>query len=327
MRLTLFLVVGFLLSASASSYSQNTRLNIKLKDGTVTELMKYVEDNSEFVFLYKNEDLDLKKKVDVELENATIQQVLNAGFQGQDVGWDVYDRQIVIHKAEKLILPGQAAQQQRIVSGVVTDQRGLPLPGVTVLVKGTNIGTVTNADGNFSLSVPDDAETLQFSFVGMRTQDIPIDNRTTFTVVLEDETIGMEEVVVVGYGTQRKVNLTGAVDQVTGEDFEGRNISNITQGLQGVMPNVNIRPLDGKPIESPTINIRGSGSIGQGGDALILIDGIEGDPSMLNPNDIESISVLKDAASAAIYGARGVFGVVLITTKSPQSDLQHLQVT
>jgi len=184
-------VVGFLLSASASSYSQNTRLNIKLKDGTVTELMKYVEDNSEFVFLYKNEDLDLKKKVDVELENATIQQVLNAGFQGQDVGWDVYDRQIVIHKAEKLILPGQAAQQQRIVSGVVTDQRGLPLPGVTVLVKGTNIGTVTNADGNFSLSVPDDAETLQFSFVGMRTQDIPIDNRTTFTVVLEDETIGI----------------------------------------------------------------------------------------------------------------------------------------
>jgi TonB-linked SusC/RagA family outer membrane protein len=318
-------MVGFLLTASANSYSQNTRLNIKLTDGTVTELMKYVEDNSEFVFLYKNEDLDLKKKVTVELENATIQQVLDAGFAGQNVGYDVYDRQIIIHRALAKRMPAENIQQQRTVTGVVTDQSGQPLPGVTVVVAGTTTGTVTNSDGNFSLAIPDGAETLQFSFVGMRTQEVPIEGRTTFTVVMEEETIGMEEVVVVGYGTQRKVNLTGAVDQVTGEDFEGRNISNITQGLQGVMANVNIRPLDGKPIESPTINIRGSGSIGQGGDALILIDGIEGDPSMLNPNDIESISVLKDAASAAIYGARGVFGVVLITTKSPQSDVLTIE--
>ncbi|MGC9355647.1 MAG: SusC/RagA family TonB-linked outer membrane protein, partial [Mariniphaga sp.] len=136
MRLTLFLMVGFLLTASANSYSQNTRLNIKLKNGTVTELMKFVEDQSEFVFLYKNEDLDLEKKVTVELENATIQQVLDAGFKGQNVGWDVYDRQIVIHKADKLTLPGQAAQQ-RTVTGVVTDQSGQPLPGVTIVVAGT----------------------------------------------------------------------------------------------------------------------------------------------------------------------------------------------
>jgi TonB-dependent starch-binding outer membrane protein SusC len=154
MRLTLFLMVGFLLSASANSYSQNTRLNIKLKDGTVTELMKFVEKHSEFVFLYKNEDLDLEKKVNVELENATIQQVLDAGFKGQNVGWDVYDRQIILHRALAKRMPAENILQQRTVTGTVTDQSGQPLPGVTVVVAGTTTGTVTNADGNFSLAIP-----------------------------------------------------------------------------------------------------------------------------------------------------------------------------
>jgi TonB-dependent starch-binding outer membrane protein SusC len=208
MRITLFLMVGFLLTASANSYSQSTRLNIKLKDGTVTELMKFVEDNSEFVFLYKNEDLDLKKKVDVELENATIQQVLDAGFKGQNVGWDVYDRQIILHRALAKRMPAENILQQRTVTGVVTDQSGQPLPGVTVVVAGTTTGTVTNSDGNFSLAIPDGAETLQFSFVGMRTQEIPIDGRTTFTVVMEEETIGLKKVVAIGYGTMKKSDLT-----------------------------------------------------------------------------------------------------------------------
>ncbi|MCA1761268.1 MAG: carboxypeptidase-like regulatory domain-containing protein, partial [Bacteroidales bacterium] len=201
-------MVGFLLTASANSYSQNTRMTINLKNGTVTELMKFVEDNSEFVFLYKNDDLDLKKKVTVELENATIQQVLDAGFAGQHVGYDVYDRQIIIYKALAIRVPAESVQQQRTVTGVVTDQSGQPLPGVTVVVTGTTQGTVTNSDGNFSLTIPDGAETLQFSFVGMRTQEVPIDGRTTFTVVMEEETIGIEEVVAIGYGTMKKSHIT-----------------------------------------------------------------------------------------------------------------------
>jgi TonB-linked SusC/RagA family outer membrane protein len=192
------------------------------------------------------------------------------------------------------------------------------------MVRGTTVGTVTNSDGNFTLGIPATAEALQFSFVGMRAQEVLIEGRTTFTVTMEDETIGIEEVVAVGYGTMRRANLSGAVDQVTSEVLENRTLTNLTQGLQGVMPNVNIRLLDGKPNQAPEINIRGTTSIGQGGSALILIDGVEGDPSMLNPNDIATISVLKDASSAAIYGARGVFGVVLITTKSPVKDKMNI---
>ncbi len=318
MRLTLFLMVGFLLSASANSYSQSTRLDINLRNGTVAELMKYVEDNSEFVFLYKTEDLNLQRKISVNLEEASINQVLDAAFNEQELEWDVYDRQIVLRKSSNVPVLA-AGQQQRTVTGTVTDQQGQPLPGVTVLVTGTTTGTVTDGEGDFSLTIPADAETLQFSFVGMRSQEVALDGRTTFTVAMEEEAIGVDEVVVVGYGTQRKVNLTGAVEQVSSEVLENRPVNNITQMLQGVVPNLNINLADGKPIRSAEFNVRGATSIGQGGSALVLIDGVEGDPSLLNPNDIESISVLKDAASAAIYGARGTFGVILITTKSPET--------
>ncbi|MBW6479761.1 MAG: TonB-dependent receptor [Bacteroidales bacterium] len=219
-----------------------------------------------------------------------------------------------------ILISTSVYSQQLNISGTVNDQNGQPLPGVSVVVKGTTIGTVTNADGQFSLVLPPDAEILQFSFVGMRAQEVLIGNRTTFTIIMEEETIGMEEVVVVGYGTQKKANLTGAVDQVTSEVFENRTMTNVTQGLKGVIPNLNITLLDGRPNQAPAYNIRGTTSIGQGGDALVLIDGVEGDPSLINPNDIESISVLKDAASASIYGARGAFGVVLITTKNPARE-------
>lgn len=318
MRLTLFLMVGFLLSASANSYSQNTRMSIKLKNGTVTELMKVVEDNSEFVFLYKNEDLDLKKKVDVELENATIQQVLDAGFAGQNVGYDVYDRQIVIHKAEKLRLP---TQQQRTVTGVVTDQSGQPLPGVTVVVSGTTTGTVTNSDGNFSLAIPDGTETLQFSFVGMRTQEVPIEGRTTFTVVMEEETIGIEEVVAIGYGTMRKSDLTGSVSVIDNSKINQRAITSIDQGLKGQVAGVQIIQPSGTPGQTPIVRIRGVNSIQYGNDPLWVVDGfpLSSGISFINPNEIESMTILKDASATAIYGSRGANGVILVTTKKGQT--------
>ncbi len=153
----------------------------------------------------------------------------------------------------------------------------------------------------------------------MRTQEIPVGSQTQINIILEEDSIGIEEVVAVGYGTQKKVNLTGAVEQVNAEALANRPVNNLTQALQGVVPNLNITLADGKPMRSANYQVRGASSIGQGGSALILIDGVEGDPSLLNPNDIESISVLKDAASAAIYGARGTFGVILISTKRPQS--------
>lgn len=223
----------------------------------------------------------------------------------------------------------QGFSQQRtestVVSGSVADGSGQPLPGVTIFLKdnndnGSSHGTTTDADGKFALTLPDRTGTLVFSFIGMTTREVSIPAAGEMAVMLEPDVKTLEEVVVVGYGTQKKVNLTGAVDQVGPEVLENRPLTNLTRGLQGVIPNLNIRMTDGKPIRSAEYNVRGATSIGAGGSALVLIDGIPGDPALLNPNDVESVTVLKDAASAAIYGARGSFGVVLITTKKPQQD-------
>jgi TonB-linked SusC/RagA family outer membrane protein len=208
--------------------------------------------------------------------------------------------------------------QKITITGTVTDEKGVSLPGATVQVKGTSQGVLTDVNGKYSIDVASSDVTLTFSFVGYTMKEVPVQNQTSVNAMLSSDTRGLDEVIVVGYSTQKKLNLTAAVDQVTSETLENRPVANVTQGLQGVMPNLNIRVLDGKPIQAPSYNIRGTTSIGQGGSALVLIDGVEGDPSLLNPNDIASVSMLKDAASASIYGARGAFGVVLITTKNPE---------
>ena len=224
-----------------------------------------------------------------------------------------------------LFFASTAVYAQRItVTGTVTDSQGSPLPGATVQVKGTNVGVLTDAGGRYSVDVAGSGSVLVFSFVGFNSTEITISNQTNVNVNLTESLLGLEEVVVVGYGTQKKLNLTAAVDQVTNETLENRSVPNLTQGLKGVLPNLNINLLDGKPIQSPSFNIRGTTSIGQGGSALVLIDGVEGDPSLLNPNDIATVSILKDAASAAIYGARGAFGVVLITTKNPEKGKTNI---
>jgi TonB-linked SusC/RagA family outer membrane protein len=217
-----------------------------------------------------------------------------------------------------LFFASTAVYAQKItVTGTVADSRGTALPGTTVQVKGSNTGVQTDGSGKYSIEVPGSGSTIVFSFVGYIPKEIVVQNQTSINVTLDEDTKGLQEIVVVGYGTQKKANLTGAVDQVTSSALENRSIASLTQGLKGVVPNLNIRLLDGKPNQSPSYNIRGVTSIGQGGSALVLIDGVEGDPSMINPNDVENISVLKDAASSSIYGARAAFGVVLITTKNP----------
>ncbi|PPL00616.1 SusC/RagA family TonB-linked outer membrane protein [Parapedobacter indicus] len=211
-------------------------------------------------------------------------------------------------------------QQTGRIVGRVTDVQGAPLSGASVRIAGEQRSVATDDEGRFSLTVTPGEHIVEVSYISYGTQQQTVAVREGASVdvnfVLTEEAGALSEVVVVGYGTQRKVNLTGAVDQVTSEVFENRPIPNISQGLVGAVPNLNIKMYDGKPTQSPAFNVRGTTSIGQGGSALILIDGVEGDPRMLNPNDIESISILKDASSASIYGARAAFGVVLITTKS-----------
>jgi TonB-linked SusC/RagA family outer membrane protein len=324
-KMKLTLLFSFLIFSSvwAETYSQTSKLSVNLKNATVQNFIKEIEDQTGYLFLYQDEVVDKHQRITIEAKDETLENVLKKFGEQVSVVAEIAEKQIILKKApETLKLPAQ--QPARQISGFVAGADGQPLPGVTVVVKGTTTGTITNADGEFSLTIPDDAEILLFSFVGMRAQEIPIDNRTTFSIIMEEETIGMEEVVVVGYGTQKKANLTGAVDQVTSEVFENRTMTNVTQGLKGVIPNLNITLLDGRPNQAPSYNIRGTTSIGQGGNALVLIDGVEGDPSLINPNDIESISVLKDAASASIYGARGAFGVVLITTKNPAKEKTNI---
>lgn len=206
-----------------------------------------------------------------------------------------------------------ATQQEGTCTGVVNDAMG-PVIGASVLVKGTSNGAITDMDGKFSLSNVKKGDILQISFVGYATQEVQWTGQP-LSVFLKDDTKKLDEVVVVGYGTQKKVNLTGAVTMAEGDVLQDRPIANVTQGLQGAIPNLNITFDGGSPTASASINVRGATSL-NGGSALILVDGVEtSDISLVNPQDIESISVLKDASSAAVYGARAAFGVVLITTK------------
>lgn len=200
------------------------------------------------------------------------------------------------------------------VSGTVRDANSVSIVGATVLVSGTSIGTSTDLDGRFTLDVSLSAE-IKISFIGYKTKKIKVGNEHTFDIVLEDDTQVLDDIVVVGYGVQKKVNLTGAVEQISAEDLQNRPIANVSQALQGKMPNVNITFSGGEPGLGGTVNVRGKTSL-NGGGPLVLVDGVPGDMNRINPNDIESISVLKDAAASAIYGARGAFGVMLITTKS-----------
>lgn len=220
-------------------------------------------------------------------------------------------------------------QTQKVITGTVTDQAGQSLIGVTVLVKGTIQGTITDVNGQYQLDVGEEAEILVFSFIGMKTQEITIGTQSVIDVILEEDIAGLEEVIVVGYGTQKRINLSGAVDHVDAAELASRPITNISQGLQGMVPNLNIDFVSGEPGKAADINIRGMTSINEGA-PLILIDGVPADAVELNrlaPEDIQSISILKDASSAAIYGARAAFGVVLITTKTGQREGIHVGYT
>lgn len=223
-----------------------------------------------------------------------------------------------------LMLIGISAQAQIALKGTVVDEKNEPMIGIGIVVKNTTIGTATDLDGKFSITVPDSKSVLVFSFIGYRTQEITVGSQKELHVTLKEDLQLLDEVVVVGYGTQKKVNVTGSVSVVNPDIIENRPITNVSQALQGVVPGLNfsVNSSNGGALNSSmNVNIRGSGTIGSGSKAspLILIDGIEGDMNSLNPNDIASISVLKDAASSSIYGARAAFGVILITTKTGKS--------
>ncbi len=320
MKLTFVIsLVAVLQVWAAVSYSQTTTLSINLKNATVQTVLQQVEDQSEFYFLYSRSLIDVDRTVDMQLKNAKITEVLNALFNESDVAYKVDGRQIVLsRKSENSVFE---MQQQKSVSGKVTDSTGASLPGVSVVVKGTTIGVITDMDGKYTLSkVPENA-TLQFSFVGMKSQELAVGSQTTINVVLADETIGIEEVVAVGYGIAKKSDLTGTISNVKTDKTKDIPNTNVLQSLQGRVAGLNVATSD-RPGEDPSVRIRGINSISAGNKPLIVVDGIiyNGSLNDFNVNDIESIDVLKDASASAVYGSRSSNGVIIITTKMGKTE-------
>jgi TonB-linked SusC/RagA family outer membrane protein len=313
MRLTVFcFLIGLAQVMAVETYAQMTKLSMKVNNEPLEKVLKFIEDESEFFFLYNKDLIDVEQKVSVNVKDETIQSILNEVLTGKNINFSVFDRQIVLTNID---LINELIAQQKTVSGKVTDSNNQPLPGVTVVVKGTTNGTVTNADGNYSLAnIPSDA-TLTFSFVGMKTQDLFVGSQTNIDVTMELETIGLDEVVAIGYGTTKKKLVTGANLNVDGAELAEYTPSNVMDGLQGISPGVTITRESGSPGATTEVYIRGAGTL-TATNPLYIVDGISvGDIDYLSPSDIESIDILKDAASAAIYGSRAANGVVLVTTK------------
>lgn len=308
MKIILFLSCVFAFTLQASVFPQGTSMSVEVKGQTIRQIIQEIETRSEYRFFYNDQLANLDDRIDFTVENVSEFEAIEKLFEGKELTFKLMENNLI------LIMPTSFAKQI-IVTGIVTDENGEPLPGVSILIKGTTRGTITNLEGNFSIEVDDRNSVLELSFVGCITQEITVGDQTMINLTMEPDVLGLEEVVVVGYGTQKKVNLTGAVSAVNSEVLADRPIVTLADGLKGVIPNLNIIQSTGSPGLSPTFNIRGTNSV-TGGSPLILIDGVPKDVNMVNPNDIESVSVLKDAASAAIYGARAAYGVVLITTKS-----------
>ncbi len=337
MKLTIFLVFSGLMTVSASIYSQVTKLTLDLNGVSILDVFKAVEAQSEFVFIYKSEAIDLNKKVNVNVVGITVDKILESVLQNSGVKFEINKKQIIITPDRTIssiqdgkIISNDVVQQlqKKEISGTVIDTKGNSLPGVTVVAKGTTIGMITDNDGKFRLSVPNETKILVFSFVGMKAQEVAITGKTTVNITMEEETVGIEDVVVVAYGTQKKVSVTGAVSSVVTKELKQSPSANLVGAMAGRLPGLITVQNSGQPgLEGFNIYLRGA-STTNGQNPLILIDGVPRDNiTTIDPNEIASVSILKDASSTAVFGVRGANGVILITTKRGTTETPQLNVT
>jgi len=319
MRLTSLLILILTLQLSASVWSQTTTMSVKLKNSTLQELFVQIEKSSNYRFFYNNDEVDVNQRISVDAEGKTVGKILTAALEGLPYSFKEMENKLIL--IERAGIPSNvlgSSQQQKSVSGKVTDLSGNSLPGVSVVVKGTTTGVITDMDGKYTLPRVDENATLQFSFVGMKMQEVAVGNKSIINVVLEEETIGIEEVVAVGYGTVRKSDLTGSVTSVKSDEIKAFATSNVMQSLSGRAPGVQVSQNTGAPGGSVSVRIRGTNSIQGSNEPLYVIDGFPfsgSNPTVLSNSDIESVEILKDASATAIYGSRGANGVILITTK------------
>ena len=330
MKLTTIFLIVSLFQVHANSYAQKTKLSLDFENANIGRLFNEIEETSEFRFLFESGQIDLDRRITIKVEKKRITDVLPLLFDGTNVDYKIRGRQIILTKngvreslpqtdvAESTSGKKETVQQQ--VSGTVTDEEGVPLPGANILEKGTTNGTQTDFDGNFSLEVDDDA-VLVISYIGFAQKEVNVDGQASISVSLAEDAAGLEEVVVVGYGSQRKSDIVGSVASVSSEKLEQNSNPDVFQALQASVPGLNINRGSGDPGASGSIQIRGLNSISANNSPLIVVDGIpfSGGINDINPNDISSVEVLKDASASAIYGSRAASGVILINTKKGTS--------
>ena len=320
------LTASFLLLCSCFSFachanSQNAKVSLNKKHARLEEVLDEIERQTDYLFI-SNRHVDLKQKVSVDVNEESVNDVLKKVLKNTDLTYNIEGINIILRRrSEKHSL--QVIQQVHKITGTVVDKAGLPVIGANVIVKGTTNGTVTDVEGRFSLEIPENA-VLLVSYIGYVEREMQVGDESALSIILQEDTQALEEVVVVGYGTQKKINLTGAVESISSDVIEDRPIKSVADALQGTALGVTVTSAAGQPGEFSKIKIRGDASLNSDG-ALVLIDGMPGDLNQVNPQDIENISVLKDAASSAIYGARAAEGVILVTTKSGKSTKTRVE--
>ncbi|MET4082183.1 TonB-linked SusC/RagA family outer membrane protein [Pedobacter sp. UYP30] len=314
MKLTFFLLTATFLHVSAATYAQ--KVTLKVKNATIKEVFEEIQTQTSYDFLYNADDLKTSKLITLDVKNTDLRDALVDCFKNQPLSFSIENTTILITKKpvnvnNKLL--------KKTITGLVTDETGAPFLGATVREKGTKNAVSTDGKGRYTISVADNGAVLTFSFLGYADQDVPVTGNANVDIQLKPSNNQLNEVVVVGYGTQNRANINGAVNTVGAKDIGSKPVLNTFQALQGESPNLIIQQNSLDPGATPTVNIRGVGTIGNN-DPLVVIDGIvtqgTGSLNTLNPNDIETATILKDAGSAAIYGSRAANGVILITTKS-----------
>jgi TonB-linked SusC/RagA family outer membrane protein len=324
----LILFISVFQAYSLDSYSQNTKLNLNMYRVPLASVLEKIEDSSGFLFLYNAKLIDVEREVSITAENKEISDILSTLFAGTSVNYKIIDRRIILSPGSTI--SSESNQQQLKISGRVSDSSGFPLPGVTVVVKGTTHGIITDIDGNYSLAnIPGDA-ILIFSFVGMKTQEISVTGKTSINVRMEEETIGLEEVVAIGYGSRKRIDLTGSVASIK-PDIMNRQPSNSFEKLmQGRAAGIQVITND-DPGSGATVRIRGGSSIYSSNTPLLVVDGFPigdaGNLKQISPSDIESIDILKDASASAIYGSRGANGVIIVKTKQAKTGKTTVEIS
>jgi TonB-linked SusC/RagA family outer membrane protein len=327
MKLVFFLTV----IASLSSYSTGLAqtVNLDLKDSRIETALSSIREQTGYRFIYKESLLKKARKVNIHVKNERLETVLQMLLKDQPLDFTIYEGTIVIKdksfnpRADLATTEKQVAElQQQIITGKVTDENDHPLEGVSVTIKGTSIGTTTGVDGMYSLSISENQTVLVFSMIGYVSQEVKITQRSTVNITLKPQVDDLNAVIVVAYGTSKKSSFTGSAATIGEEVFKNRPVTEISQALTGTTPGLQVGTSNGQPGSEPTLRIRGIGSFNAGNSPLIVLDGMPYDNafSSINPNDVESITVLKDASSAALYGARGANGVILINTKKGKTD-------